>query len=415
MIQFKEHRLSNGLRLIIHEDHSTPLAGVNILYDVGSRDEEPNKTGFAHLFEHLMFGGSEHISVFDEPLQQAGGENNAFTSTDITNYYETLPAKNIETAFWLESDRMNQLAFNKHSLDIQRKVVSEEFKEHYINQPYGDVWHKLRALAYKQHSYQWPTIGKELKHIEEAHLDDVKNFFFTYYRPNNAILVVGGNVSESEVFSLAEKWFGEIPAGNTPLRSIPKEPRQTEARSLTLEGNVPLDALYKAWHIPARHDPNYYTIDIITELLAGGHSSRLYQTLVKEKKLFSEINAYHTGSIDPGLLVIEGKLVKGISMPQAEEAVLQEIQLLKDQLVDEHELTKVKNRVEAQFIYSEIELLNKIVNLAFATLLGNTNLVNEEAAYYQQVSTGQILDQSREWLVPENSSTIYYLSDGNKG
>lgn len=410
MIAFKKSTLKNGLKIIVHEDSSTPLAAINLLYNVGSRDETPDQTGFAHLFEHLMFGGSRNIPVFDEPLQKASGENNAFTSTDITNYYETLPAHNLETALWLESDRMNELAFSEHSLDVQRKVVCEEFKEHYINQPYGDVWHKLRELSYSTHPYQWPTIGKKLAHIEEAKLSDVKSFFYKHYRPDNAILVVAGFVKAEEIFTLAEKWFGDIPAGHKPPRNIPQEPPQRGLKSLTIEADVPLDAIYKTWHMPARMDARYYAADLITDVLSGGKSSRLYQSLVKEKKLFSEVNAYQTGSIDPGLIVVEGKLVKGVKMDQAENAIDEEISKMAGGLIDETELTKVKNRVEAQIIFSETELLNKAMNLAYYELLGDANLVNDEADHYLNTSAADIQKQAQDIFTADNCSVLYYHS-----
>ncbi|MFI5135866.1 MAG: M16 family metallopeptidase [Chitinophagales bacterium] len=408
MISFKRTQLANGLKVIVHEDSSTPLVAVNILYNVGSRDESPDQTGFAHLFEHLMFGGSKNVEVFDMPLQLAGGENNAFTSTDITNYYETLPAQNIETAFWLESDRMNELDFSEHSLDVQRKVVCEEFKEHYINQPYGDIWHKLRELAFTTHPYQWPTIGKKLEHIEHAQLDDVKNFFFKYYRPNNAILVVAGKVKAEEVFSLAKEYFADIPQGHNGMKHFPVEPPQREARTLTLHGNVPLDAIYKAWHFPARTQEEFYAADLISDLLSGGKSGRLFQSLVKDKKLFSEINCYQTGSIDPGLLVLEGKLIRGVNMQTAEEAVAEELNKLISQNINEHELNKVKNHVESQLIFSETELLNKAMNLAFAELLGDAHLVNKEIEKYLAVTAEEIRQQAATILQPGNCSTLYY-------
>ncbi len=410
MISFKRRLLDNGLKVIVHEDNSTPLAAVNILYNVGSRDESPDQTGFAHLFEHLMFGGSKNIEVFDEPLQKAGGENNAFTSTDITNYYETLPTQNIETAFWLEADRMNELNFSDHSLEVQRKVVSEEFKEHYINQPYGDVWHKLRQLAYHTHPYQWPTIGKKLEHIEEARLDDVKNFFFKYYRPNNAILVVAGNVNAEEIFSLAAEWFGGIPSGQTQTKNITPEPPQTEGRFLTVEADVPLDSIYKAYHMPARLQSGYYAADMISDILSGGKSGRLYQSLVKEQKLFSEINCYQTGSIDPGLLVVEGKLVKGVKMEDAERSIISELEKVSSENIDYLELEKVKNRVESQMVFSETELLHKAMNLAYAELLGDANLVNEEINNYLAMTANDIRNEASKILRPENCSTLYYFS-----
>ena len=321
MVHFEKFQLDNGLRVIVHEDASTPMAVLNVLYDVGAKDENPEQTGFAHLFEHLMFGGSVNIEDFESPLQIAGGENNAFTTNDFTNYYVQLPAENIETAFWLESDRMLSLAFSEKSLEVQRKVVCEEYKEHYINKPYGDVWFKMRELAYKEHPYRWMTIGKELSHIENAKLSDVKNFFFKHYCPINAVLVVAGNIKTAQVKELAEKWFGDIPSGEKYERHLPKEPKQTEARKLEVKADVPLDVLVKAYHMASRTEDGYYFAELITEVLGSGNSSRLYQSLVKEKKLFSSIDCHHTGSSDAGLLVIEGRLIKGVGIKEADEAV----------------------------------------------------------------------------------------------
>ncbi|RYY87537.1 MAG: insulinase family protein, partial [Chitinophagaceae bacterium] len=321
MVRFERFQLSNGLRVLVMPDTATPMAVVNVLYDVGARDEDPSRTGFAHLFEHLMFGGSVNVPEYDDPLQMAGGENNAYTTNDLTNYYIQLPAENLETAFWLESDRMLSLAFSEKSLDVQRKVVMEEFKEHYLNKPYGDVWLRLRDLSYKTHPYRWMTIGKELSHIENASLQNVKDFFFKHYRPVNAILVVAGNVTTERVRELAEKWFAPIETGTHYERNIAAEPKQTVPRRLEVVADVPLDAFYKCWHIYSRLDPRYYAADLITEVLGGGGSSRLYQSLVKEQKLFSNIECYHFGTVEPGLLCIEGKLVKGVKMEDAEKAV----------------------------------------------------------------------------------------------
>jgi zinc protease len=411
MISFEKFTLANGLRVIVHEDHSTPMVAFNILYDVGARDEDPNRTGFAHLFEHLMFGGSVHVPNYDEPLQMAGGENNAYTTNDITNYYIQLPKENIETAFWLESDRMLSLAFNENSLDVQRKVVSEEFKEHYINKPYGDVWNHLRKLAYQSHPYQWMTIGKELKHIEEAQLEDVKNFFFKHYRPQNAVLCVAGNTSLEEVKMLAEKWFGDIPSGEKYVRQIPPEPKQTEARVATVKADVPFDALYKAWHMESRLHPQYYAADIITEVLGGGHSSRLYQRLVKEQSLFSSISCYHTGSTDPGLLVIEGKLVKGIAAEAANAAIEQEILLLKESGISEEELEKAKNKIESMVTFEDMNLLARANNFAFYELLGNADMMNTELDKYLNVTREDIKAAVAAIFDNNNSNTLYYLAN----
>ena len=411
MIQFERFVLANGLRVIVHQDTSTPLAVMDIMYDVGARDEDPDRTGFAHLFEHLMFGGSVNIPNYDEPLQMAGGENNAYTTNDLTNYYIQLPAENLETAFWLESDRMLSLAFSEKSLDVQRKVVCEEFKEHYLTKPYGDVWHKMRELAYKAHPYRWMTIGKELSHIENAKLEDVKNFFFKYYRPANAILVVAGNVTVGKVKELAEKWFSDIPSGEKYDRNLPQEPQQSEERKMQVKAKVPLDALYKCWHIYPRLDRKYYITDLITDILSGGGSSRLFQSLVKEKKLFSNIECYHWGSLDAGLLAIEGKLVKGIKTETAEKAIEEELNKIKNDLVTETELQKVKNKTESMIAFEDMSVMNRANSLAFYELLGDASWMNFELEKYGSVTTEDILQQSRDIFRNSNCSTIYYLSD----
>lgn len=411
MIQFEKFTLANGLRVIVHQDLSTPMAVMNILYDVGARDEDPERTGFAHLFEHLMFGGSVNIPDYDEPLQMAGGENNAYTTNDLTNYYIQLPAENLETAFWLESDRMLSLAFGEKSLETQRKVVCEEFKEHYLTKPYGDVWHKMRELAYKKHPYRWMTIGKELSHIENAKLEDVKNFFFKHYRPVNAIMVVAGNVTTERVKELAEKWFGDIPSGEKYKRNLPQEAPQSEERKITIKANVPLDALYKTWHIYPRLDRRYYVTDLLADILSGGGSSRLYQSLVKEKQLFSNIECYHFGSSDNGLLAIDGKLVKGVKIEEAEKAVDAELDKMKNELVPEAELQKVKNKTESLTAFEDMSVMSRAESLAYYELLGDASWMNFELEKYGTVTTEDILQESRNIFRKENSNTIYYLSD----
>lgn len=410
MIQYERFVLDNGLRVIVHEDHSTPMAVVNVMYDVGARDEQPDKTGFAHLFEHLMFGGSINISDYDEPLQMAGGENNAYTTNDLTNYYIQLPAENIETAFWLESDRMLGLAFSEKSLEVQRKVVCEEFKEHYINKPYGDVWHKLRELSYKEHPYKWMTIGKELSHIENAQLADVKAFFFKHYRPVNAVLVVAGHVLFDDVKRLTEKWFGPIPMGEKYLRNLPAEPLQVQPRLIGVQANVPLDSFIKGWHMAPRLSKGYYIADLISDILSGGGSSRLYQALVKEKQFFSNIDCHHMGSVDTGLLTIEGKLVKGVKMEDAEKAVHEEVEKMKTDLVNETELQKVKNKTESMIAFEDMSVMNRAASLATYELLGDANMMNTELGRYQQVTVEEIREASNEIFQENNSNTIHYLS-----
>ncbi|HEX2608209.1 MAG TPA: pitrilysin family protein [Flavisolibacter sp.] len=411
MVNFEKFTLDNGLRVIVHRDTSTPMAVVNVMYDVGAKDEDPGRTGFAHLFEHLMFGGSVNIPVYDEPLQMAGGENNAYTTNDLTNYYIQLPAENLETAFWLESDRMLSLGFTENSLEVQRKVVCEEFKEHYLNKPYGDVWLKLRNLAYEVHPYRWMTIGKELSHIENASLQDVKDFFFKHYRPVNAILVVAGNVTVEQVKELAQKWFGPIASGEKYVRSLPQEPEQKVARKLEVSAKVPLDALYKCWHIYPRMDHRYYVADLITELLSGGGSSRLYQVLVKEKKLFSNIECYHFGTTDAGLLSIEGKLVKGVTLEAAEAGIKEELDKLKAQKIVEAELEKVKNKTESMIAFEDMSVMNRANSLAFYELLGDASLMNTELDRYRKVTADDIQKEANNIFRDENSSTLWYLSN----
>jgi len=410
MIPFERFSLDNGLKVLVHQDKTTPMVSMNILYDVGARDENPNKTGFAHLFEHLMFGGSKNIPIYDEPLQNAGGENNAYTTNDITNYYLTLPKKNLETAFWLESDRMMSLAFGERSLEVQRKVVCEEFKENYINKPYGDVWKHLRELCYKVHPYQWMTIGKELSHIEDAQLQDVKDFFFKHYRPKNAILSVAGNVELDEIKSLSEKWFAPIESGTLYERNLPKEPEQMEERRLVLEKDVPVSMIYKAWHIDARSSANFYTADVITEVLAGGKSSRLYKQLVKEQALFSQIDSYHLGSIDEGLLLVAGSLAPGVDAKKAEAGIEKVLRELIDGGVDSDELAGVKNKVESMMVFEDLGLGSRANNLAFFELLGDAAQLGKELGRYAAVTSDQMVAYASKIFKPENSNTLWYLA-----
>jgi zinc protease len=410
MIQFDAFTLANGLRFFVHRDTTTPMMAMNILYDVGARDEHPDKTGFAHLFEHLMFGGSVHIPRYDEPLQRAGGENNAFTNSDFTNYYLTLPVDNIETAFWLESDRMLNLAFSKKSLEVQRQVVVEEFRQNYLNQPYGDVWLLLKPLAYKTHPYQWNTIGKEIAHIENAVLDDVKAFYAAHYNPNNALVAIAGNVEVEQVKILAEKWFGPIQSGPKTTRQLPAEAPQTEKRHLEEERNVPLTAIYKAWHIEARNHPDFFATDLISDLLGSGPSSRLHRQLVRKQGLFSEINAYITGDIDPGLFIVSGKLMPGVDPVNAEIAIDKELDTFKNKPVRLQELRKVKNKVLSALAFSSISILNKAMNLCYYGYLGDANMVNQLADSYRAVDAGQIQAIANSIFNDSNASTLYYKS-----
>jgi zinc protease len=413
MINFEKFILPNGLRVIVHKDTSTPIVAMNILYDVGSRDEDPERTGFAHLFEHLMFGGSVNIPKYDEPLECVGGENNAFTSNDITNYYLTLPKQNLETAFWLESDRMAGLAFSEKSLDVQRNVVSEEFKQSYLNQPYGDVFLLLKPLAYKVHPYQWDTIGKDLSHIQDATMKDVKAFFKKFYCPNNAIMVISGDVDTKEIKKLSEKWFGSIPKGPANKRNLPVEPVQNEERKLTVKRKVPFDAIYKVYHCCAKTDKEFYAVDLLSDVLSNGKSSRMFQELLMKRRLFSDINAYVSGDLDKGLFIVSGKLSKGVKMDTAEQAILEELEKVQVK-IEENELEKVKNKIESTLIFSEMNVLNKAMNLAFAELMGDASIVNKEIEKYRSVTSEMIKKQAREIFRKTNCSTLYYRSNQNK-
>ncbi len=408
MIKFDKFTLDNGLRVIVHKDKNTPIVAMNILYDVGAKDESPDKTGFAHLFEHLMFGGSINIPHYDKVLQEAGGSNNAFTNNDITNYYITLPKENIETAFWLESDRMLSLAFTEKSLEVQRSVVIEEYKQRYLNAPYGDVWLLLRPLAYKKHPYLWPTIGKEISHIEDAVMQDVKDFFYKHYAPNNAIMTIAGDVDTEEVKRLAEKWFGPIEKRDIQERKLPKEPKQLKAESLTVERDVPVNAFYKVYHIEARNHPDFFATDLLSDVLSNGDSSRLYDKLVKEKNIFSSINAFLMGSIDDDLFVFSGKLSEGVSYETAEELLMKEVELIKAELVGEEELQKVKNKIESKHVFDETDVLNKAMNLSYYELLGDADIINNLVKKYSAVKVEDIKRIANKIFTKENSTTLYY-------
>lgn len=408
MLKINKHVLSNGLRLVHSQDDTTQMVALNILYNVGARDESPEHTGFAHLFEHLMFGGSVNIPDYDGPLQLAGGENNAWTNNDITNYYLTVPKQNVETGFWLESDRMLSLDFSERSLEVQRGVVMEEFKQRCLNQPYGDVSHLLRPLAYKAHPYQWPTIGKELSHIANATLDQVKDFFFRFYAPNNAVLAVTGNISFEEAVRLTEKWFGPIPHREVPSKNLSTELPQTEERRMTVERNVPLNALYMTFHMCERSHPDYYAFDILSDILSNGRSSRLNQRLVQQKQLFTSIDAYISGSIDAGLFHISGKPAAGVTLEQAEAAVREELQTLQTELVAEQELEKVKNKFESTQIFGYMNYLNVATNLAWFELNGKAEDMEQEVTQYRAVTAEQLRAVAQRAFCRENSVVLYY-------
>ena len=408
MIDYTEYKLDNGLTVILHRDPTTPLAVVNLLYKVGSRDEDPEMTGFAHLVEHLMFGGSKNVPDFDAVLQRAGADNNAFTNTDITNYYITIPVQNLETALWLESDRMLNPSFNNGMFETQKKVVIEEYKQRYLDQPYGDVWLHLRPLAYRVHPYRWPTIGMDTAHIEKARLKDVHSFFSRFYHPGNAALVIAGNIREDPTGKLVEKWFGDIPPGPGVSRNLPAEPPQPSARKAELERPVPLDAVFKVYHMPGRNHELYYPTDMLNDILGRGKSSRLYRKLVKDRRIFNSISAFILGSFDPGLFVISGKLNPGHDPEEGEKMILELVEELKSHPPGEDELEKVKNQAESNILFSEMELLNRAMGLAIANALGNTNLVNEELERIRSVTPGKVYQVAQEILKDENCSTLFY-------
>jgi len=410
MIEFYKHVLGNGLRVVVHPDTTTTLVAVNVLYDVGSRDEDPSKTGFAHLFEHLMFGGSRNIPFYDQPLQRVGGDNNAWTSCDFTNYYVTLPAENIETAFWLESDRMLELDFSDENLEVQRKVVIEEFKQRYLNQPYGDVQLLSRPLAYKVHPYKWPVIGKDISHIENATLDDVRNFFYRHYAPNNAVLAVAGNVSPDKVFALAQKWFGDIPLRDVPVRRLPVEPPRTDAGFLEVKREVPSSLININFQIGSRLCSDFHAFDLLSDILSSGPSSRFEQRLIKEQKLFSDVNAYISGDMDPGLFTVAGRLMPGVEITTARDAIYKELMDVASSEVPLKELQKVKNKAESNLMFSEISFLSKAMNLAQHELMGDAGGINREAELYRKVSGSEVREAAERAFREDNSSTLHYIA-----
>lgn len=409
MIEFEQFSLNNGLRVIFHQDKTTPFAGINILYNVGAKHENEEKTGFAHLFEHLMFGGSVNIPDYDTPLQKAGGENNAYTSSDFTNYYLNLPKENIETAFWLESDRMLSLDFNQKSLDTQKNVVIEEFKQRYYNQPYGDIWLYLRPLAYKKHPYKWSVIGKCIEHIESANLDDVKNFFYHHYAPNNAIMAISGNLEFEQAKELTEKWFGPIERRDVVEYKKITEPIQKEAQFLELERDVPMNAIYKAYHMCGKDSIDYYPTDLLSDVLSNGQSSRLYQVLVKEKKIFQSIDAYITDDMEEGLFLFSGKVSDDVNIKDAEKELIKEIELISKEEISAYELEKVKNKIISNLIFSEVNYMNKAQNLCIFELLGDAKNINTEHERYKNVKVEDIQNIAKKIFRAENCSTIHYI------
>ncbi len=414
-IDYEEAVLDNGLRVLVHKDDTTSMVAFNLIYDVGSKDEDPEKTGFAHLFEHLMFSGSKHVKDFDMELDRVGGSNNAFTNNDFTNYYILIPKDSLEVAFRIESDRMRNLAITQKKLDIQKGVVIEEFKERCLNQPYGDSDLLVRPLSYKRHPYAWSTIGKNVEQIESVSLQDVKDFYATYYKPDNAVLTVAGPVEAGEIFEMSRKWFGSIPKGNRPERNLPVEPVQTEARKESVVRNVPANALYKTYHVSGRLSDDFYVFDLVSDILSNGESSRFYTRLVKERKLFNSVNAYVSGDIEPGLFLVSGFLEEGVGFEAAEAAVDEEIARLAEEEIPEAELQKVKNKVEAALLYSNMKAMDKAMNLGYFALMGDASVLNKEDAEYRSIQAGDMKEAVARCLRQENSNTLYYRASGNAG
>ena len=406
MIHFEKYKLDNGLTVILHQDKTTPIAVINTIINAGARDEHEDRTGFAHLFEHLMFGGSKHIENFDTPLQKAGGESNAFTNNDITNYYSTLPVENIETALWLESDRLLELAFTDKSLEVQRNVVIEEFKQRYLNQPYGDAWLEFRPLIFKNHPYKWATIGKNIDHIANATMADVKAFFYKHYGPQNAVLVIGGNIDIKLTKKLVEKWYGNIPARDKYIRQIEAEPNQLEYREKTIYRDVPSNAIYMAFRIGNRTSNDHYIGDLISDILSSGKSSRLYQILVKTQKKFTDIQAYISSGWEHGLFIVSGQIFKGVTPEEAESAIWDELEKLKTDLVIDIELEKVKNKLKTVKAFQDQSVLSRVMNIAQFELLGILDNINSEEAAYNQINNIDIQKFSKQYFLKNNASTL---------
>jgi predicted Zn-dependent peptidase len=408
MVDYSKKVLDNGLSVVVHKDTSTPLVAVNILYKVGSKDEDPNKTGFAHLFEHLMFSGTDNIDSYDDVIQNAGGENNAFTNSDITNFYSIVPAENLETVLWLEADRMKGPKFNNKSIEIQKKVVIEEFKETCLNEPYGDTWHHLSELAYINHPYRWPTIGRDISHIENATIEDVESFFSNFYKPNNAIIVVAGNIEDKIAFDLVEKWFGHIPSSSIKRRPQPWDDTNRNLGQRTVKSNVPLDSITIAFSMCDRCDESYYAVDLLSDILGSGRSSRLYKELVVNKEILSSVDAFISGTKDPGLFLVEGRPSKGISINEAREAIWEVIDNIKKSGIDTRELQKIKNKAESNLVFSETSVLNKAISLAYFDYLDDIDLINREVNCYHEITAPQLQQIAQQMFVRDKSLELVY-------
>jgi len=410
MIPYTRYQLDNGLRVVLHQDMNSPMVAVNTAYNVGSRNEQAHKTGFAHLFEHLMFSGTKRVPDFDDIVQTAGGECNAFTNTDLTNYYNIAPASNLETLLWLEADRMQNLQLSERKINVQKKVVIEEFKETCINPPYGLSWHHLMDLSYTVHPYRWPTIGLSTDQIATASAQDVKDFFEQYYHAGNAVIVITGRFERAKAISLVEKWFGKLPAGQPAMPTWPQEPLQISAREKIIESEVPLDSIYMAFPMSDRLHSDYYRADLLSDILSNGPSSRLYRSLFKDQKLFSYIDAFITGHMDPGLFVIEGKVNDDVNIHDAYNAIWEQIDLLCDRGTSTYETDKVKNKTESNLAFSEVNILNKAINLAYFELIGDIELINSEMSLYQMITPDELFQHAKDLLRRDKSNTLMLVA-----
>ncbi len=412
MIKFETFTLDNGLQVVFNQDKTTSLVAVNLLYNIGAKHEEDDATGFAHLFEHLMFSGSKNFENYDQIVERLGGESNAFTNNDITNYYLSVPNMYLQYALDLEADRMQNLNLNDKSLEVQKNVVIEEFKQRYINQPYGDLWKQIRELAFTVHPYQHQTIGKCIEHIENVTLETAKQFYENYYTPSNAVLAISGNVELNDLKSMIEASFGKIPATKTVKKAYPNEPKQTENREKTVKADVPANLICIIFQMGGRLDKDYYKYDLISDVLSNGKSTRLYNSLVVNQQLFTEVNAFITGEDDCGLFVVTGKYRDGVDIKQGEEAIWQELKAMKENMITENELQKMKNKNDANATFGNIKVLDKAMNLAyFAHLDGKTHLINEERELYNSVSLKDLQMLANDLFTNTYYSTLYYLKN----
>lgn len=411
MINIARHQLSNGLRVVHSKNAASGMVAVNLLYKAGSRNEQYEHTGLAHLVEHLMFGGSEAVKNFDHVMQEAGGENNAWTSNDITNYYELLPVQNIETALWVEADRMRNLLLTDKSVEVQRNVVCEEFKQRCLNTPYGDSGHLLRGMVYRIHPYRWPVIGKALSDIEQMPKEVIQSFYEQYYVPENAILSIVGNIDSDKAFSLVEKWFGDL-SNETAKQSrfIPEEPKQCESREFRVVKDVPRDMLVMAFRMCGRCGGSYEACDLISDILSNGRSSRMFRNIYAKGTLVSSIDASISGDLDSGMFIIKSQLLPGVGFQAVERAIREETDRLISEGVGNWELEKTLNRFESNQLFANLNNEERASNLAYYEMLGDANLINSEVGKYRGITSRRISEVAARLFADDNCSTLYYES-----